>query len=199
VPYPAVAERPPRTLTAAEERAFMAEVERASAEVELLVRLLRRTGLRVGEIVGHHREGRLPGLRIADVDLERRLLMVEGKGGRTLPALLDERSCGLLRKRLRRLRDQRPGAPVFQRPSGKARGVRWARGVIRRLGERAGIQRRITPHMMRHTFATGLLEAGANLRAVQRLLRHKKLETTLVYTDYINSDALRHEFERHGR
>lgn len=125
--------------------------------------------------------------------------MVERKGGRVLPALLDERSTELLRGRVGRLRDQRPGAAVFQRPSGKARGVRWARGVIRALAERAGIQRRITPHMMRHTFATGLLEAGANLRAVQRLLRHKKLETTLIYADYIDSDALRREFERQGK
>lgn len=196
---PAVPERPPRVLTASEGQAFMAEAERASAEVELLVRLLRRSGLRVGEIVGRHRPGGLPGLRIGDVDIGGQRLVVVGKGGRAQPALLDERTTELLRIRLRRLRDQRSEAPVFQRPAGAARRERWVRSVVRALAKRAGIERRITPHMMRHTFATGLLEAGVNLRAVQRLLRHKNLETTLIYADYVEDAALRREFEKQGK
>ena len=68
--------------------------------------------------------------------------------------------------------------------------------VVRRLAEAAGIQKTISPHTFRHTFATHLLEGGANLRAIQAMLGHEDIATTQVYT-HLDLRALRTEVEEH--
>ncbi len=189
---PAVSERAPRALSEAEDRALLAAADRAGGEVALLVALLRRSGMRVGEVVGRA-EG-LPGLRWGDVDIARRVAKVVGKGGRTAPVYLHDDTVALLAGHRATQRDRRGEARVFGR-----RSVRWAQRTIASLGKRAGIRRRVTPHMLRHTFATRFLESGGDVRAVQRLLRHRRLATTLLYADYSTDEALRRQFDEHGR
>ncbi len=211
VKTPAPSTGPPRVLTPEEWQVLVAQARRRrTVEALALLSLLRYSGLRVHEAVGYRgrtvyvagrdRTGAedLTGLRVGDVDLTRRTLLVRGKGGTAAPGLLLEGTADLLRRHLRTLADRRVEAPLFQASDGRPRGARWAARLLARLARRGGLARRITPHMLRHTFATRLLEGGANLRAVQRLLRHHRLDTTLIYADYVTDAALRAEFEKGG-
>jgi integrase/recombinase XerC len=144
-----------------------------------LVELLYGAGLRVGEVAG---------LDVRDVDLHRGDVRVLGKGGKErvvpLPAAAREalaaylghrRSPGLLtRPRFTALRP---------RPDGPRRlGVRDIRRVLRARARRAGIHDRVHPHRLRHSYATHLLDMGADLREIQELLGHASLSTTEKYT-----------------
>ncbi len=124
---------------------------------------------------------------------------MHGKGGRFAPAYLDRPTADLLARHLTALGEQRPEAPIFQDRSGRPRGTRWAERIFRRLIRTAKLRRRVTPHMLRHTFLTRFLEAGGNLRAAQRLARHRRLSSTLIYADYVHDEALRREFDAHNR
>jgi integrase/recombinase XerD len=72
--------------------------------------------------------------------------------------------------------------PLLLTPRGRPATPQHVRQLLRGLGERAGLTRRLTPHMLRHTAATHLLEAGVDLRYVQRLLGHQSVATTQMYT-----------------
>ncbi len=142
-----------------------------------MLELLYGSGLRVSELVG---------LDVDDVDLEGGSLRVLGKGGR-------EREVPLGRHARRALEAYLTGArPVLAGPGSRGalflnrRGGRLTRHGCARLlaacARRAGIGRRVTPHVLRHSFATHLLEGGADVRVVQELLGHASVATTQVYT-----------------
>ncbi|HTY42017.1 MAG TPA: tyrosine recombinase XerC [Thermoanaerobaculia bacterium] len=167
-----------RLLAAEPEESFVPERERA------LFELLYATGLRVSEAAG---------LDLEDVDFEARLVRVTGKGSRerivpfgeaagdALAAYLPSRAA--LRHRAAAAGEAGgAGEPVFV----NARGGRLTpRSMARLLKTRlraAGLPEEISPHALRHTFATHLLEAGADLRAIQELLGHASLSTTQKYT-----------------
>ena len=60
--------------------------------------------------------------------------------------------------------------------------------IVKNVAKRAGVKKKVTPHTLRHTFATHLLEAGADIRYIQKLLGHKNLQTTQIYTHIANRD-----------
>ena len=130
--------------------------------------LLVSVGLRVGELTR---------LRPADFDPESGGLLVRGKGRRERRVyVVDER----LRQAVARLA-RRPGAlTLFGRPDEEL-SVQSVRRALRQLAAAAGIERRVTPHMLRHTCATLLLEDGVDLRVLQRLLGHESIATTAIY------------------
>jgi len=142
-----------------------------------LLELAYASGVRVSELIS---------VRIRDLDLEEGFAQVFGKGSKERLVPIGESAVRALRVYLRELR------PVLERGAGKGVVFLNGRGTpLTRMGvwkilqlhvERAGIQKRVTPHTLRHTFATHLLEGGADLAAVQEMLGHADISTTQIYT-----------------
>ncbi len=139
-----------------------------------LLELLYGAGLRVGEAVA---------LRVRDFDRERRLVRVRGKGDKErvvpLPAVAHAALCALVAAR------ERPGLfaePLFANARGGPLSDRGVRLILRRRLLLAGIARRASPHTLRHSYATHLLDADVDLRSIQELLGHERLSTTQRYT-----------------
>jgi integrase/recombinase XerD len=144
------------------------------------------TGARVSEIVG---------AEVKDVLFEQGLVRLFGKGSKERLVPIGRRALGAVALYHREIR---PGLE-----KGKGRGILFlnargqplsrvgAWGIVKKLARGAGITKRVTPHTLRHTFATHLLEGGADLRAVQEMLGHADLSTTQLYTkvdrDYLRS------------
>jgi integrase/recombinase XerC len=155
-----------------------------------LLEVMYSAGTRAAETVGLNRR---------DVDLARGLALVRGKGRKERLAPLGSHAQRALRHYL-----DDPERPSGVPPDGSAvflnlRGRRLTTRSVGRLVERhalaAGIRRRTTPHTLRHSFATHLLDAGADLRAVQELLGHAHLVTTQIYT-HVSIERLRKIYEQ---
>ena len=129
------------------------------------------TGLRVGEACC---------LMTRDIDADRGVIHVRaGKGNRERVVTLSLRLLELLRSYW--LQD-RPIAPwLFSARTGRHIDPTVAREALRQAAQKAGLRKRVTPHVLRHSFATHLLEAGTDLRVLQVLLGHSDIETTTIY------------------
>jgi integrase/recombinase XerD len=142
-----------------------------------LVELLYGAGLRVSEAVGLERGG---------VDLDERLVRSIGKGGKERIVPLGRSAADALRRYLSRGRpflDRRHRPELFLNAQGGGLTRAGAFLILRRLADRAGLEPgRVHPHLLRHSFATHLLEGGADLRSVQEMLGHADLATTELYT-----------------
>jgi site-specific recombinase XerD len=142
-----------------------------------LVELLYGAGLRVSEAVGLERGG---------VDLESRAVRCIGKGDKERVVPLGSQAVEALRRYLSRGRpylDRRHRPELFLNAQGGALTRAGAFLILRRLAERASLDpERVHPHLLRHSFATHLLEGGADLRSVQEMLGHADLATTELYT-----------------
>lgn len=158
-----------------EESAQTDEQKRLHCRDLALAELLYGSGLRISEALG---------LNLDDVQLSSRVLRVMGKGARERLAPLSDTSCTRLKDWLR----QRPhmAQPQEEALFVGARGARLNRRegmrIMERLCRRAGLDFAASPHSLRHSFATHLLTAGADLRSVQELLGHRRLTTTQRYT-----------------
>ena len=156
-----------------------------------MLELLYATGLRVSELCG---------VALPDLDSELGILRVTGKGNKQRMVPVGRAALAAVR---RYLEDGRPGLL-------KGRGSRYlfvtARGgrltrqgfwkLLRKYGRKAGIFHDLTPHVIRHSFATHLLERGADLRSVQTMLGHADISTTQIYTHVMRS-RLRQTFDDH--
>jgi integrase/recombinase XerD len=172
--------RLPRTLSPAEaERLVEAAAGTTPRDLRdrALVELLYGAGLRVSEAVGLERGA---------VDLDARLVRAMGKGSKERVVPIGRQAVDALQRYLAR---GRPHLERRQRPEVflNARGGALTRGgaflILRRLAARAGLEpERIHPHLLRHSFATHMLEGGADLRSLQELLGHADLGTTELYT-----------------
>ena len=187
--------RLPRTLSPAEaERLVEAAVGTTprSLRDRALVELLYGAGLRVGEAVG---------LAKSDVDLEARAVRALGKGSKERIVPIGRPAVEALRRYLSRGRpflDARHRPDLFLNARGGALTRAGAFLILRRLAAKAGLEpERVHPHLLRHSFATHLLEGGADLRSVQEMLGHADLSTTELYTHI--SDRRRRElyFQAH--
>ena len=157
-----------------------------------LVELLYGAGLRVSEAVGLERAG---------VDLDDRLVRCIGKGNKERVVPIGRSAAQALRRYLSRGRpylDRRLRPELFLNAKGGPLTRAGAFLILRRLAEKAGLEPdRVHPHLLRHSFATHLLEGGADLRSVQEMLGHADLATTQIYTHV--SDKRRREayFQAH--
>jgi integrase/recombinase XerC len=153
-----------------------------------LLETLYAAGLRISELAG---------AQLIDVDLRRGELRVLGKGRKERVGLLGEPALDAVRAYLEDGRpalragaaDPDPGA-MFLNAAGGPLGERGVRYRLERLVRRAGLPDRVTPHTLRHSFASHLLDGGADLRVVQELLGHASLGTTQIYT-HVSSTRLR--------
>lgn len=183
----------PRVLSEPEVNALLASPGDGSPRAlreRAMLELLYATGLRVSELCG---------MTLRNLDLRRGLVRVMGKGNR-------ERVVPMGRKALAALKDYldqgRPalkprGDSLFPGPSGRplTRQAFWIQ--LRALAKRVGIDpERLSPHVVRHSFATHLVEHGADLRSVQLLLGHRDISTTEIYT-HVARERLRQLYDAH--
>lgn len=143
------------------------------------------SGVRVGELIG---------VRVRDVDLQEGLALVFGKGARERIVPLGRAALQALIVYLREVRpglarDRAEGA-VFLNARGTPLSRMGVWKILRRHVRRAGITKRVTPHTFRHSFATHLLEGGADLASVQEMLGHADIATTQIYT-HVEREYLR--------
>ena len=148
-------------------------------------------GLRVGELIA---------LRDQDLDLEAGLARVRGKGRKERLAHLGSYALKALRQWLSVRQLATPDAaggtaPVFTNRFGRRLTTRSVGRMLEKLLAQTGLDKRTTPHTLRHSFATHLLDRGADIRSVQELLGHKSLVTTQIYT-HVSTAGLRAAYER---
>lgn len=142
------------------------------------------------------RAGELAGVKVRDLDLDGLSLRVFGKGSKERVCLFGEPCRSALRDYIGAERVQpSSGDPLFTGPSGGALTSRTVQNVIKRWARSAGLPDDVTPHTLRHSFATHLLDGGADLKTVQQLLGHENLETTQVYT-HVSIERLREAVEK---
>jgi integrase/recombinase XerD len=173
----------------------VAEVERllASPQVDeplawrdrALLELAYGAGLRVSELCG---------LGLTDLLLTENLVRIFGKGGKERLVPIGRSVIGAVSVYLHTKRPSLDRGKSKGRVLLNARGEPLSRvgawGIVKRATQRAGISKRVTPHTLRHSFATHLLEGGADLRAVQEMLGHADLSTTQIYT-HVDREYLR--------
>jgi integrase/recombinase XerD len=189
ISLPRRARRLPRTLSPGETERLIdaaAGVTPRALRDRALVELLYGAGLRVSEAVE---------LARASIDLDARIVRVVGKGGKERIVPLGRPGAEAIRRYLALGRphlDRRHRPALFLNARGGALTRAGAFLILRRLAEKAGLEpTRVHPHLLRHSFATHLLEGGADLRSVQEMLGHADLSTTERYTHV--SDRRRRE------
>ncbi|WP_242693429.1 tyrosine-type recombinase/integrase [Sabulibacter ruber] len=176
VERPEKAERLPTVLSKQEVTCILSAT--GNLKHRCLLQLLYAGGLRIGEVIN---------LRITDVQSGRNLLLIRGgKGKKDRTTLLSKRLLESLRAYYR---EYRPKVWLFEGPQGGQYTADSIRHVFNACLSKSGVERKATPHSLRHSFATHLLEQGTNLRYIQTLLGHKSSKTTEIYT-HITSHGL---------
>ncbi len=155
-----------------------------------MIELLYATGVRVSELVH---------LRISDVDLSVGYIKVKGKGSKERFVPIGEKAVSVLKEYINKARskfDKKKGSPyLFLNNRGKPFSRQGFWKMLKSYAKKAGIKKRITPHIIRHSFATHLLKNGADLRSVQMMLGHSDISTTQIYT-HIDRSYLKEVYNR---
>lgn len=191
---PKMGRKLPDVLSTAEIDAMIAAIDTDKNEAlrnRAIIETLYGSGLRVSELVG---------LRLSRLSLPDQCVLVEGKGSKQRLVPLSPVSIELIRNYL----EQRIRGPVKPDAADilflNRRGGRMSRVmvfyIIRDLAEAAGIRHHVSPHTLRHSFATHMLEGGANLRVIQALLGHESIATTEIYL-HLDRSTLRRELLTH--
>ena len=155
-----------------------------------MLELLYATGLRVSELVG---------LQLNDVNLETRVLVARGKGSKERIVPIGAPAADAVKAYLASAREPllkgRRTKDLFVTPRGRRLTRQGFAKLLVRYARAAGVRRRVSPHRLRHSFATHLLEGGADLRAVQEMLGHADVSTTQIYT-HVERSHVKRLYER---
>lgn len=156
-----------------------------------MLELMYRAGLRVGEVVK---------LQVRDVDAKGTVRVFDGKGGDGTAYFDPESVWAILEdwKRERRRLGLTSSSTLFCTLAGGPVSVRYVEQMVARMKKRAGITSICTPHVLRHSFATELLDEGFHIREVQEAVRHADLSTTMIYTHVLDSN-LRRKIQKRKR
>lgn len=147
-----------------------------------LLELMYAAGIRAAETVG---------VNVSDLDLREGVVHVRGKGNKERVALFGDLCRLALNTYLERERvPAAEGDALFTNPRGRRITTRTVQNVVKRWAARVGLPPGVSPHTLRHSFATHLLDGGADLKSVQQLLGHESLATTQVYT-HVSVERLR--------
>ena len=159
----------------------------------LLLEMLYATGVRVGELVN---------IKVKDIDLGRRSILILGKGNKERFVTYGEYCEEALKRYLQDgylLLNKKQEDYLFLNQHGEQLTERGVRYILNQLIQKTGIHKNISPHMIRHSFATHLLNAGCDLLTVQKLLGHESIKATQIYT-HVTTDRLKevyyHSFPR---
>lgn len=156
-----------------------------------LFELFYTTGMRVSEVSS---------LKIDQIDFDLKIILVHGKGNKDRYVAFDQKTCDALKiylteARKELLKNQDDSSYVFLNNQGKKLTVRGIQYVMQKVFNGAGISGKVHPHELRHTFATAMLNNGADLRTVQELLGHENLSTTQIYT-HVTMAHLQAEYQK---
>ena len=197
VSAPRIPKRLPQYLTVAEVEALLMVPDTSTSlglRNHAIIEVLYAAGLRVSELVG---------LDVAGVDLVQAQVRVVGKGGKERIGLLGRLAVHAVRVYLRvgwpALLGRRPTNALWLNHRGDRLTARGVALVLSKAGKQAGIRIPVSPHVLRHSFATHLLDGGADLRVVQELLGHANLATTQIYTHVSQSRAREVYMRAHPR
>ncbi|HEX9154143.1 MAG TPA: tyrosine recombinase XerC [Nitrospira sp.] len=144
------------------------------------------TGIRAAELIGMNRD---------DINREDRLIRIRGKGRKERIVPVGRTAIGSLDAYLAHKKEGAENPAVFTGPTGNRLTVRTVQRILENSRKKLGLAQKASPHTLRHSFATHLLEAGADLRAIQELLGHASLSTTQRYT-HVNLDSLMEAYDK---
>jgi site-specific recombinase XerD len=174
----------PKPLTQGQTTALLEQEapSRTPLRDQALLELMYSAGLRVSELVGAD---------LSRIDFQQGALLVLGKGNKERWTLFGDtcKRCVLAYIEKERV-PAREGDALFTNPKGDRLTTRSVQTVVKKWAVQVGLDPQISPHTLRHTFATHLLDGGADLKSVQQLLGHESLATTQIYT-HVSIDRLR--------
>ena len=151
---------------------------------QAIIELLYASGVRVSELVN---------IKLSAIDLRNRTIRVFGKG-RKERMVMFSKSCQTTLVEYLDHSDHQGNDYLFLNAQGNQLTTRGVEYILKEIQNKCGIQLGLHPHLLRHTFATHLLEGGADLRVIQELLGHESINTTQVYT-HITEEAMKYQFE----
>ena len=151
---------------------------------KVILALLYSSGLRVSELVYLHTD---------NVDLRERTIRIRGKGEKDRIVLFDDVTKASIEDYIEKKDDDSPF--LFVNRSGNHLTPRYIQMMIKDHAKAAGIKKRVTPHILRHSFATHLLKNGVDIRAIQQLLGHANLSTTQIYTS-VDMHTLKNAYDK---
>lgn len=186
-------ERLPKSLSVSEVRSFLeldTPIDKPTMMRDsVMLELLYSSGLRVSELVS---------LKVEDINLEAGFIRVLGKGSKERVVPVNIRAIGRLRGYLNKARQEilkkRQSSYLFVTGRGRSLTRQRFWQTIKTLGRKKGID--LSPHTLRHSFATHLLEGGADLRSVQKMLGHSDISTTQIYTK-VTTERLKKVYTKH--
>ena len=171
---PRVPRKLPSVLTREEVKRLLESI--TNEKHRLMISLLYSSGLRVGELVN---------LKVGDIEINERIGWVRGgKGKKDRVFLIPEK---LVEELNEHIKNRDKSEFLFPGRNGKM-SERFVQKIVSMAAKNAGIEKKVTPHTLRHSFATHLLESGESIRKIQELLGHSNLSTTQVYTHLTTED-----------
>ncbi|MCC7553541.1 MAG: tyrosine-type recombinase/integrase [Methanobacteriaceae archaeon] len=151
---------------------------------KLILTILYSSGLRISELTN---------LKINDIDFEERIMRIRGKGDKDRVVLFDERSKEMINEYLA-IRESNSEYLILNKFNNPI-SARHIQTMIKKYGKKANINKTITPHILRHSFATHLLKNGVDIRVIQQLLGHSSLSTTQIYTS-VDMDTIKTIYDK---
>ncbi|MBM7577491.1 site-specific tyrosine recombinase XerD [Jeotgalibacillus terrae] len=152
-----------------------------------MLEVLYGTGMRVSELID---------LNMDDINLDMGFIKCRGKGNKERIIPIGQTATGVIKGYIRQQKTRKPGEQaLFLNHHGRRLSRQGFWKILKALSGRAGIEKELTPHTLRHSFATHLLENGADLRAVQEMLGHADISTTQIYT-HVSTKRIREVYSQ---